>query len=367
MGIEEYEFLTKTMEHIESESISLAKTKNRLKKLDEEISKMEDKSSRNWDKFNSFKEELEKQKENLPEPEIKDESSELQLPKSTWRTEVRTLKESRRKKLDFLAAPIIRWFVPWLGTFSEKFFSVSGPALNADLKENQLKWATDENYDRKEVLESWDFGSILIPWYLFFWMPAALVAGLLAASYVALYDEGNYLSFCYDEDGNISSEEEVYFSEVNDGEVDCTYGGDERALNASEEQQLQEIENRDFSVMYGSIGMMCFGPILFIVLSTIYLRPKLEEVVELDSQINVILSKLSGTNRRERRRKKYESDLNSVPKKEAENAAHDQSLATERRKRDSMRVDMEDLEAKIQRLWESINHLIPYSSELDKN
>ena len=61
MGIEEYQFLTKTMEQIESDSISLDEVKNDLKKLDKRISKMDDKSRHNWDEFNSFKKTMEKE------------------------------------------------------------------------------------------------------------------------------------------------------------------------------------------------------------------------------------------------------------------------------------------------------------------
>ena len=361
MGIEEYEFLTKTMEHIESESISLAKTKNRLKKLDEEISKMEDKSRRNWGKFNSFKEEL-------GEANVR-KIEEVKLPKSNWRTEVRTLKELRRKKLDFLGSLITKQFVPWSEPDIDNPLSPKPPTSKTKEVGKRMvspppEWTHDDYPNRKEVLEQWGDSAFTIWSYLYYFTPIMILSIMVALSY---YGESNALPFCYDEDGNISNEELVWPSELNNGEDDCTHGGDERALNATEEQMLSDWEKRDRDFERFSAFGICFGPILVIVLSTKYLRPKLEEVVELDSQINVILSKLSGINRRERRRKKYESDLNSVPQREAENAAHDQSLATERRKRDSMRVDIEDLEAKIQRLWESINHLIPYSSELDKN
>ena len=376
MGIEEYQFLTKTMEQIESDSISLDEVKNDLKKLDKRISKMDDKSRHNWDEFNSFKKTMEKENEKLTDLEIIEESSDPELPESKLRTEIKTLRNSRKTKLDFLAGGIASWCVPWHGSTSQKFgFSPIPEVVKAEGQIDKLKassdfkiqWATDEKYNRKKVLENWDFGSIVIPWYLYFWMPFMVVVSIIGAGYYVAFDGGNYLAICYDEQGNISNEEEVYFTEVNDGEVHCTYGGDERALNASEQEQLEEIEKRESWFVGSSMAMICLGPILIPLLSVIYLRPKLEQVVELDLQIDDLQSKLSVINEEERRRKKYESDLNSVPQREAENAAHDQSLATERGKRDSMRVDIEDLEAKIQGLWESINHLIPYSSELDKN
>ena len=374
MGIEEYEFLTKTMEQIETDSISLTKAKNRLEKLNEKISEMDDKSRHNWVEFNSFKETLEKEKEKLTDLENIEESSEPELPESKLRTEIKTLENSRKTKLDFLAGAIIRNFVPWSGTSKEKLGLTPIPeVVNAEgqwekmaaQRDHNIEWTIESHHhDRKEVLESWIFAKILIPWYLFFF-PIVLISAVLILA--ILEEQGAYLSFCYDEDGNLSSEENVYFNQVNDGDVDCTYGGDERALNASEQQQLQDIEDLVDTIWVWGVQALCFVPVLFPLLSLIFLRPKLEEVVELDLQINDIQSKLSVFDNERRRREKYESDLNSVPKREAANDAHDQSLATEIRKRDSMRVDIEDLEAKIQRLWDSIKHLIPYSSELDKN
>ena len=99
MGIEEYQFLTKTMEQIESDSISLDEVKNDLKKLDKRISKMDDKSRHNWDEFNSFKKTMEKENEKLTDLEIIEESSDPELPESKLRTEIKTLRNSRKTNL----------------------------------------------------------------------------------------------------------------------------------------------------------------------------------------------------------------------------------------------------------------------------
>jgi hypothetical protein len=376
MGIEEYHFLTKTMEQIESDSISLDEVKNDLKELDKKISTMEYTSRRNLEELNSFKKELDGQQKNLPVRDNIDGKSDSEL-----RSEMKTKKESRKTILDFLSSGIIAYFVPWHGSTIEKIGMSPIPEVGkaegqiAKIKAShdfRMEWAIDENYNRKKILENWDFGSIIIPWYLVYVLPFALVSTLILGAYIGiglvLDDEENYLlSFCYDEHGNISNEEEVHYSEVNDGEVHCTYGGDERALNASEQEQLDEIEKQDSWLINSYLVMICLGPIIFPLLSVIYLRPKLGKVVELDVQINGLQSKLSVIYEEKRHQKKYESNVNSVPQREAKNAAHDKDLATERRNRDSMRVEIKDLEAKIQRLWESINHLIPYSSELDKN
>ena len=370
MGIEEYHFLTKTMEQIESDSLSLDEVKNDLKELDKKISTMEHTSRCNLEDLNSFKKELDDQKKNHPVRENIDGKSESEL-----RSEMKTQKESRKSILDFLSGGIILYFVPWHGSFNEKSgFSPIPEVVKAEgqidkinaQNDFRIQWATDENYNRQKVLENWDFGSIVIPWYLYFWFPFMVVASIIFLAFF-FDDGGNYLAICYDEHGNISNEEEVYYTEVNDGEVDCTYGGDERALNASEQEQLDEIEKRESWTVGSYFAILCLGPIIFPLLSVIYLRPKLGKVVELDVQINGLQSKLSVIEEEKRQQKKYESDVNSVPQREATNVAHDKHLATERRNRDSMRVEIKDLEAKIQGLWESINHLIPYSSELDKN
>ena len=313
MGIEEYHFLTKTMEQIESDSISLNEVKNDLKELDKKISTMEYTSQRNLEELNSFKKKLDIQQKKLPVRDNLDGNSDSEL-----RSEMKTQKESRKTILDFLSSVIIAYFVPWHGSTSEKFgFSIIPEVVKAEgeiakmkaVKDFRMKWAIDENYDRKKILKKWNFGSIIIPWYLVYLIPIIFVSTVILAPF---------------------GEKEPWL------------------LNSY-------------------LVMICLGPIIFPLLSVIYLRPKLEKVVELDVQINGLQSKLSAIEKEKQHQKKYESNVNSVPQREAKNAAHDKDLTTERRNKDSMLVEIKDLEAKIQGLWESISHLIPYSSELDKN
>jgi chromosome segregation ATPase len=155
---------------------------------------------------------------------------------------------------------------------------------------------------------------------------------------------------------------------VNDNENDCGDNSDEGVQLSAEEEDMQKISREEYISANNSAIFTAFASAF--ITAILVQRKRSALGFEKYSVIDGLESKINDSNNRVRTLKKEKKNRNKINSKLSELRKElselESGIKGSNKLRDSTEREIKLLEKEIAQLWESIAHLIPFSTALEK-